>query len=370
MTMRGGHYAAAAIWLAGLALVTAPMAAQAGPACFASADNARLSFQVIQNAPAPAAAAAAGATPGRPGPYAYYPLTGIASMQLRSVITAPAGISAHYFQWANRSNAPLTNGQGASVARKANLQPALAGKRKQRTTFTSVARANGCTLAQTASILGLPEQARRFAGAAAIVLVSEDDQADQPPLGPPDTCVIPAGQLPPGRAGVLLDYEVQDGRSVADTTAFLQQWADLVHGAGRPSILLINPLDAPTQRYTGISAANAHTLVNRFDLTTILLWNKNPEHSLPASYQAQKAVIAAGGAFDGSRVLIDFELAGTTLDDAKFVRRTILADRLAGVFFWRNGAKVGGDCRSAINARIAAIALGHDDAHGAARWPS
>jgi DNA-binding transcriptional regulator LsrR (DeoR family) len=61
---------------------------------------------------------------------------------------------------------------------------------------------------------------------------------------------------------------------------------------------------------------------------------------------------------DGKRLLIDFELAGTTLDDARFVRQAIIRDGLAGVMFWRNYATQGGPCSAPVNQRIAAIALG------------
>jgi hypothetical protein len=285
-------------------------------------------------------------------------------MQLGAVTKTPANFPAYYFQWANRSNARLTNAAGAVVQRKANLQPSFAGKRQQRSAFTSVAHANACTLAQTASVLGLPQQAKTFAAAVSIHLASELQQPDRAPLGPPDTCLLPMGRLPHGRSGVLLDYEVQDGRSDRDTTAFLTQWAQLVHSAGRPAMLLLNPMDAPTQAYTGVSKANAHTIVGLFDLTTILLWSQNPQHSVAASYAAQRAMIAAGGPFNGSRILIDFELASTTVADAQFVRRAILADHLAGVYLWRNEAKVGGDCASEVNAKIAAIAFGNNNGNG------
>jgi hypothetical protein len=338
---------------AGLCLVM-PASGFAGQACFDLHDNTHLSFQVIQQAPPPRAETAPS--------YIYYPLTGAASMQLGSVLAASPGYATYYFQWANRSNAVLTNPQGRIVVRKTNLQPSLAGGRKQRTAFTSIARADACTLAQTASVLGLPQRARAFAAAASIHLVSEEEQADTAPLGPVDSCVLAKGSLPQGRSGVLLDFEVQDGRTPRKTTHFLESWARLVHGAGRPAILLLNPMDAPTQAYSGVSAANAHRLVSLFDLTTILLWSKNAKHSVPLSYAAQKAMIAAGGRFDGSRVLIDFELANTTLADAQFVRRAILADHLAGVLFWRNQARQGGNCQSDVNRKIAVIAMGENPA--------
>ena len=66
----------------------------------------------------------------------------------------------------------------------------------------------------------------------------------------------------------------------------------------------------------------------------------------------------AGGAFDGTRFLIDYELAGTDLDDARLVRRLIVDDHLAGVLLWRNYAQQGGPCGTTTNMKIAMLALG------------
>lgn len=345
-----------AVLAAGLAWCAVPGLPAAAPVCFTAADNARLSFQVIRNAPAPVA--------GKDAGYAHYPLTGVASMQLGAVVAARGAYATYYFQWANRANAPLANAAGDPIERKANLQPGKAGVRRQRSRFTGVAAANACTMAQTASVLGQPRKAKAFARDGGVRLVDETAAPDSGALATDDTCVVPHGTLRKSHAGVLIDYEVQDGRTPVQTAAFLAAWAALVHGAGRKAVLLTNPLDAPTQSYTGIDASNAHALVDAFDLTTILLWSRNPAHDLAASYRTQKQMIAQGGAFDGRRVLIDFELAGTSLDDARFVRRTILADHLAGVFFWRNGATEGGACSAPVNARIAAVALGEPTTGG------
>ncbi len=352
--MSGGRHTRVAA-LAGAVALFVPVGAGAvpgpdGPACFTERDNAALTFDVIQQAPPPARDGTA---------YAFYPLTGVASMQLGSLAAARPGYALYYFQWANRSNAPLANALGVAVPRKANFQQVAGRLRHQRTPFSSVARANACTLAQTANALGLRADAERYAAAGGITLVSETRQADGGDTGPEDVCVLADGSLPRAAAGVLLDYEVQDRRSPAETLAFLTDYTALVHRAGRKAILLINPLDAPSQIYTGITAANAHAIVAAFDRTTIFLWSRNRQGDLQASYTAQKAVIAAGGPFEGARILIDFELKGTSLDDAKLVRRLIVDDHLAGVLLWRNYAKQGRACASDVNQKIATIAFGH-----------
>ncbi len=336
--------------------LVAPAASRAGPialdgpACFGPRDNAGLSFEVIQQAPPPGANGAN---------YQFYPLTGAASAQLGALADVAGPYQLYYFQWANRADTPITTPRGETIHRKPNLQPSMGPQRKQRSAFSTIARANACTLAQTASVLGRADQARHFAETAGIRLVSEAEQTDEGALSPEDVCVLADGTLPPHGAGVMLDYEVQDRRSPEQTRAFLLQYAAMVHATGHRAMLMTNPLDAPTQAFTGISAGNARAIVTAFDRTTIWLWSRNRQHDIAASYRAQKAMIEGGGRFDGSRILLEFELANTQVEDAQTVRDLIINDHLAGVLLWRNGVPQGGPCKSPVNAKIAIIALGH-----------
>jgi hypothetical protein len=205
------------------------------------------------------------------------------------------------------------------------------------------------------------------ARAAHIALASETSQADEGPTGPPDTCVMVAHRVPASTTGVVLDYEVADGRTTAQTRQFLVDYAAAVHAAGRRVVLLTNPLNAPTQRFTGIDRSNAATIARAFDLMTLMLWGRNVEHSLSASYRAQRAIVDADGAVDHRRLMIDFELASTSLEDAAFVHDTIVHDGLGGLMLWRDRAVVGGDCQDPVNRKIALAAFG--DASVAARRP-
>lgn len=317
--------------------------------CFTQAHNDRLKFQVIQQAPPP--------LPGEPA-YAFYPLTGVTTMQLGALARSEKRYDRYYFQWTNRSNAPLYSPAGRLLPRKANIQPSSLGLRRQRTPFSTVPRADSCTLAQTASVLGLSARARVFARNGGVSLVSETRQADHDGAGPQDVCVVAAGRLPADGTGIVLDYEAQDGRTAQQTIDFLSRFTGLVHDAGRKAVLLVDPLDAPSQRYSGISAENANRIVRMFDLTTIFLWSRNRQGDMAASYAAQKAMIAAGGPFDPRRLIIDFDLAGTTIEDARWVRRTILNDGLAGVMIWRNRAIQGGACSTPENRKLGALLLG------------
>lgn len=338
--------------LAALLCCEPATAARSGtaPQCFAAAnDPARLPFRVFQQAPPPQRGSAA---------YDYYPLTDAATMQLGKLATAKRGVGLWYFQWGNRSTAPLYNRAGVQLPRKPNFQPASGALRRQRTPFTTVARANACTLAQTARLLGADAKGATIARSAGITLAAERERPDVGAVGPADLCVLAASRLPRGAAGIFLDYEVGDGRTSEQSLDFLRRFAALVQGAGRKAGVMINPLDAPSQTWTGITGPVAHELVSLFDYTTIWLWARNAQGDLPASYARQMEMLRAGGRIDGRRVLALFDLAETSEADARFVHEAIRRDGLAGAMLWRNRAVQGGPCDSPVNRKTALLVFG------------
>lgn len=320
------------------------------PACFSAADNRRLPFAVIQQTPP--------ATP-RARQWAYYPLTGLVTMQLARLGDTPAGIDGYFLHWANRSTAPVADATGRMTARKPNLQPSALGLRHQRTAFTSIGLADACTLAQGAALLGARADAPVRSD---LVLVHEADVPDRGETGAPDTCVLPDAPIPATAGGIMLDYEVADGHTPQQTRDLLLAYARMVHRAGRSALLLLDPFNAPSQALTGIGAGNAAAIVNAFDLTGLMLWSGNAEHDIRASYRAQRALIAAGGTADPNRLVINFELNGTSIEDALAVHDIVLTDHLHGVMFWRNRGRQGGDCSTPVNRKIAAVVFGSPDA--------
>lgn len=324
--------------------------------CFREAESARLAFPVIVQAPPPQRGER---------DYPFHPLSAAATMQIGTLQAMAPGVAGYAFHWANRATVPISGDHGRVIVRKVNLQPSALGSRRQRSPFTTIARADACTMAQLHAMTGRDAAAQTVANGAGIALVRETALADSDVPAPADICVLPAGRLPETAAGVVLDYEVADGRTSQGTRDFLLGYAAAVHATGRRAILLTNPLNAPTQRYTAIDAANAGAIIAAFDQTTLMLWSRNREHDLAASYRNQRAIAEAAGPVDPARLIIDFELAGTTQADALLVHDLIVRDRLAGLMLWRNRALVGGACSTAVNRKIAAAAFGTDSAGGA-----
>jgi hypothetical protein len=173
-----------------------------------------------------------------------------------------------------------------------------------------------------------------------------------------DVCILPKERLSSDAAGIVLDYEVQDGRKPEETRHFLGQFADLVHAAGKQAILFTNPFDAPTQRYTGIDASNANAVLRKFDRVGMMLWSRNRQQNLLQSFSAQMQMLRAGGDVEPGRILIVFELQGTTLSDARNVHEIVKKEGFSGVMLWRNHAEVGGACDTASNRKIACLVFG------------
>lgn len=311
----------------GMALCAGPAASETN--CFDSRRKSDLS--IYQNAPPPRDA--------NKGNYPYFPATAFATMNLDAIIGNASPYPVYYWQWGNH---------GPRKVPKANFGPRVSPRSATNLHFSSIETADACTLAQTATVLGLDGAAQRYAREGRVELTATD------PIGPrTDTCLVWDKRLPQGAEGVLLDYEVQDGRSPARSRAFLLEFAKLVHGAGKKAILYTNPLDAPSQRSTGIDASNANELMNAFDRTSIFLWSRNRQGDIARSFESQMAVL---GRPDPAKLLLVFELANTSLRDAAVVRSLASRHRINALFFWRNLAPQGGACDTDVNRKIACLA--------------
>ncbi|HMN70382.1 MAG TPA: hypothetical protein PKA55_00790 [Rhodoblastus sp.] len=251
----------------------------------------------------------------------------------------------YYWQWGNH---------GPRRVPKPNFGPRVTPRGPTQLHFSSANTADACTLAQTATALGLDGQAQRYARDGGVQLTKAD-----PARTTTDTCLIWDKRLPQNAEGVLLDYEVQDGRTPARTRSFLLEYAKLVHSAGKKAILYTNPLDAPTQQSTGIDASNAHELMGAFDRISIFLWSRNRQGDIARSFDSQLAVL---GQPDPAKLLVAFELANTSLRDAAVVKSIVSRRGINAVFFWRNFAQQGGSCDTDVNRKIACLAFGECEA--------
>lgn len=352
---------------------------------FTKNDNKRLDgVKVFQNAAPPR-------TDDLADQSAYWPATDFATANTKGVHESTwSGGRSWYFQWANRRN----YGE-ESWNRKPNPLPSPAirmgkdsagGDIECRLTYTSISRANAATRAQIRYVLGMSRNQSMkpwldVPGTSTKDFVTEEALRANPTAyckkpfswsgwqGDTNYMVMTDKVLLPGlrmtkaykKAGILLDYEVQDSRSPATTEAFIRSVADDVHSKGKKLFLYSNPLNAPTQKHTNLTEKNLPRILDAVDYLGVALWSGNREGSIPASYDNQVRMLGKMQKGEYKKLVLVFELGspGTTLDDARWVYSK-LHDKderhPSTIMFWRNGA-VQGEAGSTLTNQKMALAL-------------
>jgi len=275
--------------------------------------------------------------------YAFYPASSVATMNIEALLRSKSAVKKYYWQWANH---------GPRKIPKGNLVPSTFQSRSVKAFFSSHAAADACTLAQTAAVLGLRDAAKKYLRDAGVV------ESYQPTAGVQDTkdvCLLSPTPVVASTDGILLDYEVADGRTPQWTLEFLSKFARLTKSAGKEVLLYTNPLDAPTQPLTGVHRSNIREITNLFDKVSVFLWRKNRQRNIQESFYSQLDII---GAVDPGKLFLVFELNGTTFDDARAVRALLDKHRIGTVSLWRNYSNQGGNCDTEVNRKIRCVSFG------------
>lgn len=304
----------------------------AGQACFTN--KAKTQFPVHQLAPPPAY--------DNVPDFAYYPAATFSSMNADAIANSSSLLPKYSWQWGNHGPRPVM---------KSNLAPGvLTPTGPTQLHFSTPAAANACTLAQTAATLGYKTLIPGYLRRASLT------SATTPPVGTfTNLCILPSTSIRSKIEGVVIDYEVQDGRSSTGSLNFLLEYAALVHRAGKKAILYTNPLDTGRQALSGIDANNAMQIHRAYDLMSLFLWSGNRQGDIGASFDSQMAIL---GAPDPTKLYAVFELANTTLADARTVQARMKAKKISSVMLWRDGARQGGACSLDVNRKIACLAYG------------
>ncbi len=200
--------------------------------------------------------------------------------------------------------------------------------------------------------------------------------------------MMPAQSPYQNAPGLVLDYEVQDGRSTgvgasagdpngslnfikalhADTHAV----ADSNGKQQAPARLALftNPLNAPTMPQSGLDASNLYKICQNYaDLISIQLFGGAQEGSFSASYADQIALLKAGavksggsGAIPYGKLILTFDVSGARAADAVFAHNLLQQGATTSpptapqaVWFWNDGAS---DCATATNAQITTVLQG------------
>lgn len=322
--------------------------------------------------------------------FKYYPGTDYASMNSDYVDSTWDLGDKWYTLWGSRFN------YGTAFNTKPNILPSPqinSGSRECRSVFTTRQKAEAALKSQIRHLCGLSSGTVQApwiaAGGIAGDLIAEQDLRDNPEtyfttawthdsttyMVMVDKVLLPTALLgdgpnPSNTKGIRLDYEVQDDRTEAQTTALITDVAGVLHTAGYELSLFTNALNAPSLPKSGIGA-NLPTLFGLADKMVVWIWGSNAEGSVAASYDNQIATLGTLTTPDWAKIWLFFEIApdggfggngqGTTIADAEFAYDKLHepgTDHPTGVEFWRRTAAMGGSQDRLVNRKVSMVCFG------------
>jgi hypothetical protein len=294
-----------------------------------------------------------------------------------------------YFSWAYRSN-------GVDATRVVTPNPVTpiqyyttGGKNYQcLVPMSSIAKADAATQARIAWAIGYPAhdvsgfgyldltEAQGIADAHVLFYDSVDgtpNLADQiqtlctdittyPGYAalPNDYVVLPYGQLSTLSTtpkDVMVDWEVQEGHTCAQTTAQMTKLASIVHSKSMNFVVYTNPLDAGTSPYNGwclngAAGANLDTVQALVDYFGIMLLDGN---KIGTVQQELAYAVAGFSSINYAKTMLIPLINKITVSDATYLRSQIVANSIGRVDIFLNGAIPGGQCSRPTNEKIGTL---------------
>jgi len=303
----------------------------------------------------------------KPGNYAFFPQTNCTALDLTSAMSSrwTAGEIDHRI-WANRWNGgknkapnPISPAVKTSSGKQCRLQ------------YTSIAKADAATEAETAATLGYAPhdvngfgyldwtEAAGFSDSNVYDYTTFKANADSlctqlsgSYLLATDVVVLPVVDVTNvpviPRQGVEIDYEVQDNHTVDQTNAVLTAVSQMVHEKGYEFLFYTNPLDGDALVCcSGINSGNLDYIQSMADRFGILVYQNNPEHK--PMVQSLSDQIALFQHPDFLKLVLTVDLA-MSVDNARLMRQAMLQSYpFSGISMWMDGTNLRGTCTSTPN---------------------
>jgi hypothetical protein len=246
----------------------------------------------------------------------------------------------YHFLWANRCNT-------CNPKNKGNLPELEIGKYKVRFYFDTVNKANACTILQLRKLLnhdkGNLQEAAKSAGLRIAYTKDQVQAVSKNTNRAVNVCFMSnESELElssnANLKGIVLDYEVGDGRSPTVTSSFI---ATLNRTLGDKKLIFYSNDIINGGEKNGIDKTSAPKILLHSDAVGILLHKKLLETETVASaINRQLGIYGANTAAEMRKVYVTFEL-NLDLNKAIQTRNIIKSKKLLGVMEWRNGANPG-----------------------------
>lgn len=240
--------------------------------------------------------------------------------------------------------------------------------------FSSVAKANAVTRAQVLYTIGVP-QAQWMAPLLAVGMTAADaipwatlnaapktyfTQASQDGQSTVmlDKMAIPA-VVAASPYGVVIDWEVQDDRSSAQTIPFLANLSADIHSKNLKAYLYTNPWEDPSNRRDGFSFGRIDQVKSNFDYISLYVWGAPHACDFSLSYpEAIKFLRGVSGVINFSQIIltVDLSLCSPSTADAIYNQQKI--DHFSGYNLYPDGAVQGGPTLTGSNLVINGLLTG------------
>ena len=374
--------------------------------CFSLTDSKNLKIEFVQDFVPPPLADADYVQTSLTYPATYYSTTEIGSI----ADAAPPGatkLKRGYSLAANRcvnitgttsatgcANTEITRGNSYS-------NPATSGGEPLLSAFSSIARADACTLLQIEKVIGTADATLQTAATAAGITLFEDADHTKLMTAPQkktvmvgkasltylvDLCVLETESEAADTDGVFLTFAPEDLRKGTDVTAFLQKVDGVVTAAKKELIVSSLDLTSAGARGSGIDSADVHAQIDAVQgFSTDVGTGAAPadpaadaaavpaQQTAQADYAAELNVLTLDGsapltAAEKKKVLLKVNLlegngAVLKLDEAAALNGYVTTEGYRGFIVFRNGIALGGACNASDNHNqvIACLAFGYCD---------
>ena len=269
--------------------------------------------------------------------YIYNPVTDSVTQRLDDMQLSAGDSDSWFFIWGNRALTDVSF--PATVGNVTTYPQSFIEGTQVKAFFTSYVKADAATRIILAYVLDYPDTfINNIANNHGLTLAYRPDHEQYIIDGSyTDVVVMPTHRLPEHARGVMIDYERADGADACRTVNILTTLKSLAEKKGKELFVLINGLDAPSTQFTGI-IDDFSSIASLTDGITLHLWSGNPIGTVAESFEHQIDIALQGCVkyLDTSKVIVFFEMNGTTVQDAVDVRSLSEEYGIDQLFIWRN----------------------------------
>ncbi|MDQ2762475.1 MAG: hypothetical protein M3Y22_02970, partial [Pseudomonadota bacterium] len=296
--------------------------------------------------------------------YAYGPITDSSAQDITDQNNSTwTGGKEWPFLWVSRARVP----RGDTLESANPIYPPIFQRPgfEYRTEFTTVARADAVTKAQVLYVMGATAthwQAPLIAvGLSASDAISWDQLNHNPAAyftsvsqdGASkvmvDKMAIPT-TVSTSAYGIVLDYEVQDDRTVSEAVNFLVDMGSTIRSYRLKAYLFTNPWDGQQVTNNGFALSSMDPLKANFDFISLFLLDYNLICNVQTAYAPSVTFLrGVSGKLNFNQILVTVDESLCSPADAAAIHNQRSIDNFAGYRLFADGANEGGSTLTGVN---------------------